>query len=705
MALWAVIEVSRDRRSMRAELLLVGSLWDSTIRSMEEDFSRLLDQQPTECDAQTIRRLVSVSFTSEVARAYFLRPAATAVWCGPLGVRRMNTLPPFPRDEDVLLYVEPSMRSHGLRTIATRGSAALIAELDPNILSRFGVLASANAGRWDRHVIAGRGEPVPWMNAAASSGDQRPLWQQTSWSPGRRVRLTQSVSIDHVRARLQNSALVLLLLSGALTILLMGWLQGRFRDRANPQRRLEVALRKRRFEPFVQPIVDVKSGRCVGGEVLMRWAHPARGLVPPSEFIGLAEESRLIVPMSEMVMAKARDRLAAVVRTHRALYFSFNITPTQLRSPGFDASLDRIFDEASLPRPHVLLEITERDVVDAGSEAALRALRDAGYKLALDDFGTGQSNLASIDRLAIDRLKIDREFVRQVATEASTRPVLDTIIALAHTLQIPVIAEGVETDVQWDYLAARGVQYVQGYLVARPMAIDDFARWIDEYHADIPEPTTSGAATPRRLQRIADDLARQEVQSVGTRTESIPTLTKEQLLEEMQGLDGVDVRDRRHHLRRYPQCFVAAEAVTWMTKRWSISRAAAVRIGERLTALGCIEHVVSEHDFADAYLFFRFVASASTAGESMPDSLPDLEAVARRLRNREGITIGACRRNLLWYDDSVSGRVLSTWLRTRFSLTESAAVGVARALMLRGDLVHVFDDHPFEPTGELYRLR
>lgn len=701
LALWASLEIGRDRRDMRDEARLLSASWDSLFFALEQDFSRLIERAPQTCDAETIRRIVSVSFTSEVARAYFLRPTAATSWCGPLGVRRLTTLPPLPGDGEALLYVEPSIRSLGLRTISTRGASALVAELDPNVLARLSMQASGNSSRWDRYLIVGRADPVPWMNAPQADERGRTLWQRGSVSPTYRVRLIQSVSTAHVLSRLKDSAVLLLPLVGVLTLALMGWLQSRYRDRANPQRRLEIALRKRRFEPFVQPIVSVQSGRCVGGEVLMRWRHPARGLLSPQEFIGLAEESRLIVPMSNMVMAKARDRLAPIIAAHREMYFSFNITPAQLRAPDFDQTLERIFDASSLPRHHVLLEVTEREVIDAGSEAALRRLRAAGYKLALDDFGTGQSSLASIDRLPVDRLKIDREFVRHVDGATTERPVLDTIISLAHTLQIPLIAEGVETDVQWDYLAARGVQYVQGYLIARPMAIEEFNAWLDAYHADLPEQTTVGMLTPRRSARIGDGVP----VLAAPFDDAVPSFDTDRLIDEMRGLAGIDVRDRRHRLRSYPQCFVSADAVTWIATRLSVSRAVAVRIGERLTALGRIEHVVSEHDFADAYLFFRFVVSVYDVEKPPLDVLPDLEAVARRLRALDGIAVGARRRHLLWYDASFSGRALSEWLRQQFALTETGASAVATALMLRGDVIHIFDDRPFTPTGELFRLR
>ncbi|WP_373058794.1 hypothetical protein [Gemmatimonas sp.] len=123
---WATIEVARDLRAMRDEARAVGALWDETFVALEQDFSRLLERAPTVCDEQTIRRIVSVNFTSEVARAYFLRPTSAESWCGPLGVRRLTTMPPPPLEGEALLYVEPSIRSLGLRTISTRGEAVLL---------------------------------------------------------------------------------------------------------------------------------------------------------------------------------------------------------------------------------------------------------------------------------------------------------------------------------------------------------------------------------------------------------------------------------------------------------------------------------------------------------------------------------------------------------------------------------------------------
>lgn len=699
---WGALAALRARDAMRAEARTLGASWDTTFVALERDFTRILETLPRSCDSATIRRLVSVSVASEVARTYHLQVAGGSVWCGPLGPDRAPDIPTIPASSHgPRLYFESTPRSSGLRTIEARDGARLIAELDPNVLSRISYRLWPGVARWDRGLQTAGADRVEWMNGPLRFARGRTVWERSAWSPSHRMRMTQTVTVGHVLSRLYDDLPVLLLATVALTVLLMSRLQSRVRDRANPQRRLELAIRKRRFEPYVQPIVAMQTGRCVGAEVLMRWKHPARGILPPMEFINLAEESRLIVPMSAMVMAKARDRLAPIIEQHRALYFSFNVTPAQLRSVGFDATLSRIFDDVSIPRQHVLLEVTERDFVDVTSEEALRRLRAAGYKLALDDFGTGQSSLAMIERMDIDRLKIDREFVRSIDESTVARPVLDTIIALAHSLQIPLIAEGVETAAQWDYLQARGVQYVQGYLVARPMPIDDFVRWIDRYHVDLPAPAPDGRPTPRHSPRI--DLSGPV--TLRESPEPMPKIDTERLVREMRGIDGVEVRDRMYRLRRYPQCFVASEAVAWIASRWSVSETAAVRVGERLTALGHIEHVESEHDFANDYLFFRFVVADAEVDGDARDAMPELDDVVRRMRSDAGLAVCAQRRYLLWYDACFTGRSLHAWLRREFDLTAASASGVAGALMLRGDVVHIFDDRPFEPTGELYRYR
>ncbi len=141
-----------------------------------------------------------------------------------------------------------------------------------------------------------------------------------------------------------------------------------------------------------------------------------------------------------------------------------------------------MFDEQSLPPRNVVLELIERDAVDARVSAGLTQLRLRGYRIAIDDFGTGQSSLSVLSKIECDRLKIDREFVRSIDEDVANRPVLDAIIELARRLNLPAIAEGVETQAQRAYLSAQGVAALQGYLIAKPLPVSEFLIWLGDNH-------------------------------------------------------------------------------------------------------------------------------------------------------------------------------------------------------------------------------
>jgi EAL domain-containing protein (putative c-di-GMP-specific phosphodiesterase class I) len=351
------------------------------------------------------------------------------------------------------------------------------------------------------------------------------------------------------------------LASGAaalVTLLVCGWAWRQALARSRLSRRLERALRKRQFEPFVQPIVDMATGRCVGGEVLMRWAHPERGILPPSEFIDEAERTGLIVGMSTLVMQRAAHRLAPLAQAHPELYFSFNITAGQLRRPQFAAELADIFNADTIPRPQVLLELTEREALDPLTQRTVRALHAAGWRIAIDDFGTGQSSLAALERMPIDRLKIDRAFVSAVGEQTARRPVLDAIIGLARDLGVRLVAEGVETQVQWDYLAHRQVASAQGYLVSRPLALDAFGRWFEAQLAPINAPVGPLSPMPGAGKSQGPEALLHDERLLG-------------IWRAMVSAGGVDIRDRLFHLRLYRCCFVGREAVDWMVRHAQVS--------------------------------------------------------------------------------------------------------------------------------------
>lgn len=235
---------------------------------------------------------------------------------------------------------------------------------------------------------------------------------------------------------------------------------------------LRRALDREEIMLHYQPIVRLTDAEIVGFEALARWNHPQRGLIYPAEFIGLAEETGLIVAIGRWALFEACARMAQWQRTFGRpdLTMSVNLSGRQLAQRGFVADVARVLGETGLP-PHTLcLEITETVLMENGQSAAgsLVHLRDLGVKIHIDDFGTGYSSLSYLHRFAIDTLKIDRSFINHVTTGNENMEIIRTITALAGNLKVPVIAEGVETEVQREQLLALGCQSAQGYLFSMP---------------------------------------------------------------------------------------------------------------------------------------------------------------------------------------------------------------------------------------------
>ncbi len=519
-----------------------------------------------------------------------------------------------------------------------------------------------------------------------------------------------------LRARAAQAAAAALLLMGAA----VAWVWRRAMLRARLVHRLTHALRKRQFEPFVQPIVDLKTGRCIGAEVLMRWNHPQRGILGPGEFIEEAERTGLILGMSDLTMALAAHRLASAAQADPTLYFSFNITPSQLREPGFAQRLTDIFRHDTVPREQVLLEVTERDFVDPQAKGRLFALRADGWRIAIDDFGTGQSSLATIESLPIDRIKIDRAFVSSIDEKTVNRPVLDTIIHLAEELGVPLIAEGIETRSQWDYLAARGVASAQGYLMARPMPIADYLRWLEQ-----PPAMPNQIALKLAPHQPLAELARAAPAAATGHGEALQTLSQAQreLWRRMGAAGGLQIQDRLHKLRTYPQCFVGAQALDWMVATLRVSRAEALRQGRALVAVGLVRHVLDEHDFKDGEFFYCLVPAVVSA--SAPAVATAAAADAAPCTEVEGLPAGRStavapgkkvllealdfpwrshRRGLLRHHRCASGREVVDWIVHRHPAPHATAQEWAAQWMRQGALRHVFDTQPFRDDHTLYRL-
>ena len=247
-------------------------------------------------------------------------------------------------------------------------------------------------------------------------------------------------------------------------------------ERLTLESSLRHAIERQEFRLYYQPQIDNASGAILGVEALLRWQHPDFGLVPPAEFVPLLEETGLIVTVGEWVFNSACQQLCA---WHAAgwptLRMAVNLSPRQFQSTGLALMVERGLDAVGCDPEFIELEITENLLLrhDATTLETLDALRALGVRLAIDDFGTGYSSLSYLRRYSIDTLKVDRSFVHDVPGDADDCALASAIIVLAQSLYLDVIAEGVETEAQREFLQERGCQVMQGNLFSRPLPADE----------------------------------------------------------------------------------------------------------------------------------------------------------------------------------------------------------------------------------------
>ena len=253
-------------------------------------------------------------------------------------------------------------------------------------------------------------------------------------------------------------------------------------SRLRTSNELHRALERDELELHYQPVVDLESERLVGMEALVRWRHPARGLLLPLEFIPLAEDGGLIVPLGAWVLREACRQATEwqISRTGNGqdetrLNISVNVSAVQLADPGFTRQMAEIIDDSGVDPDHLWLEITESALMRDADEAVrvLQALRELGVHLEIDDFGTGYSSLSRLQHFPVEALKIDRSFVEDLDQRADNAAIVRAIIGLGESLGLAIIAEGVERQSQVARLRVLGCQMAQGYLFGRPISAHD----------------------------------------------------------------------------------------------------------------------------------------------------------------------------------------------------------------------------------------
>jgi EAL domain-containing protein (putative c-di-GMP-specific phosphodiesterase class I) len=247
-------------------------------------------------------------------------------------------------------------------------------------------------------------------------------------------------------------------------------LRERSSERLSLEADLRGALTREEMHVVYQPLVELLTGRITGVEALLRWTHSARGPIPPTTFIPLAENAGLIGPIGEYVLETACRQAADWAGAGHEIRLSVNMSGLQLHAPGFVQSVRRVLHTSGLDPERLCLELTESVLMDDAMRGAqvLRELKDLGVYLSVDDFGTGYSSLAYLQRFPVDELKIDRLFVQTLDGAGQDPSLVAAMIAMGHALGLHVLAEGVETDAQRAALLTLGCRSAQGYLFSKP---------------------------------------------------------------------------------------------------------------------------------------------------------------------------------------------------------------------------------------------
>lgn len=323
-------------------------------------------------------------------------------------------------------------------------------------------------------ATAGRGMGEEYLFVTAKQGDMTAV--VTRSRSGLRSKIT-----DELAVFLPVGTFIALFIVGVVI-----WLS---RKRLSPHAELELAVRNKEFIVYYQPIIELKTGICIGAEALVRWKRPDGSLVRPDLFIPLAEETGLIKPITDQVIAAVVSDLNVMLVQDRTLHIAINLCADDVGTGRAVEVIDERLKDTGIRKEQIWLEATERGFVDVeAARVTLKQARDMGHSVAIDDFGTGYSSLQYLQGLPLDALKIDKSFIDTIGRNTATSTVTLHIIQMAKSLGLFLVAEGVESQLQADYLTQHGVDFGQGWLFSKPLPADEFI----SYHRN--SKATSGAA-------------------------------------------------------------------------------------------------------------------------------------------------------------------------------------------------------------------
>ena len=365
---------------------------------------------------------------------------------------------------------------------AGAGSANGIAALVPATLFVPGVSTGGEPMGFHARMYTAGGTLIAEKGDVATNDDPTDLISVDQPSSLYAIKATISASHRELAANRTDLRALGTVASGILAILILAisaLLPAR--ERENPIAEMERALKAGEFVPYFQPIVDIRSGRLRGAEVLIRWRKSDGTIVPPASFIPLAESSGLIIELTRVLMQRVCKEAGAVLGARPHLKVGFNLTARHFADEEIVGDVARIFKKSRIRLSQIVLEVTERQPIENLTETrrVIAALQGLGVKVAIDDVGTGHSGLSYMLKLGVDIIKIDKMFIDAIGTDRNSNTIIETLIDLAQNMRMDVIAEGVESFEQVLHLRDLGIRAAQGFVFSPPLPCGAFLQLVE----------------------------------------------------------------------------------------------------------------------------------------------------------------------------------------------------------------------------------
>ncbi len=370
-------------------------------------------------------------------------------------------------------------------SLPTTGEGRVNLLIDPVVLTEYlnlselgpeGFIVFKQQSGQNSQVLAALGR-VP-QNPLGAEGDRITV---SKLSKNEKIKITASLTKAWALRDWKNSLYVAFGVSLVCSAFMI-WLVMRITRRTQGLvQEILLGLQNDEFVLHYQPVMELATGQCIGSEALIRWQHPEHGLIFPDAFIPIAEETGVIELITQWVIQRAIQDQAEVLQQFPQLHLAINLSATELSSPQLLKTISEALNQPHVPQNQIIFEITEQNFIiekDGIAAQAIAGIRKLSSQIALDDFGTGYSNLDYLRKFQFDYLKIDRSFTRSIGSESVIISIVETIIELGRKLDVQIIAEGVETEEQLQYLLDKKVNLAQGWLFSKSLAIDDFKDFI-----------------------------------------------------------------------------------------------------------------------------------------------------------------------------------------------------------------------------------